>query len=182
MNSSLFQIEQSMMYLLEYGIDDSTGEILETEEEFRNKYNEIQLDIQTKLDNTNCLMKLIDGDLEVINKEIERLQAYKKERENKKKWLFNMVDSFIRRQCLKEDGTLDVDKLHSTKMRLPHSYISYRKSEKVNVLDADKLPSEFVTVKTETKPNLTEIKKAIKNGADFSGVAELTTNLNMQIK
>ena len=52
----------------------------------------------------------------------------------------------------------------------------------MNVLDAEKLPSEFVTVKTETKPNLTEIKKAIKNGADFGGVAELTSSLNMQIK
>ena len=181
MNSSLFQIEQSMMYLLEYGIDDSTGEILETEEEFRNKYNEIQLDIQTKLDNTNCLMKLIDGDLEVINKEIERLQAYKRERENKKKWLFDMVDSFIRRQCLKEDGTLDVDKLHSTKMRLPHSFLSYRKSEKAIVDDATKIPREYITTKVEEKPNLTEIKKAIKGGKQIEG-CHVETNLSMQIK
>ena len=57
--ANLFEIEQSMMNLLEYRVDDSTGEIIETEEDFNNLYNSIQLDLQTKIDNSNCLCKLI---------------------------------------------------------------------------------------------------------------------------
>ena len=32
MSKNLFEIEQSMMNLLEYGVDDETGEVVESEE------------------------------------------------------------------------------------------------------------------------------------------------------
>ena len=76
MSKNLFEIQDSMMALLEYGVDED-GVIIETEEEFNELYNSIQLDLQTKLDNTNCLQKMIDGELEVIDKEIKRLTAEK---------------------------------------------------------------------------------------------------------
>ena len=123
--ANLFEIEQSMMNLLEYGVDDSTGEIIETEEDFNNLYNSIQLDLQTKIDNSNCLCKLIDGELEVIDKEIKRLQAEKKSRENKKEWIKRNVDNFIRRQFTDENGNLDSEGLIKYKLELPHSKISY---------------------------------------------------------
>ena len=53
MNKSLFEIQDAMMTLLEYSVDPDTGEIIETEEEFNELYNSIQIDLQTKLDNTN---------------------------------------------------------------------------------------------------------------------------------
>ena len=69
MSKSLFEIQDSMMNLLEYNVNDETGEIVETEEEFIELYNSIQVDLNTKLDNTNCLQKMIDGELDVIDKE-----------------------------------------------------------------------------------------------------------------
>ena len=84
MSKNLFDIQDSMMNLLEYHVNDETGEIVETEEEFNELYNSIQLDLQTKLDNTNCLQKMIDGELEVIDKEIKRLTAEKSARVRKK--------------------------------------------------------------------------------------------------
>ena len=84
MGKNLFEIQESMMNLLEYGVNDETGEIIETEEEFKELYDSIQLDLQTKLDNTICLGKLIDGELEVIDKEIKRLTAEKKLEKEKK--------------------------------------------------------------------------------------------------
>ena len=78
MSRNLFEINESMMNLLEYNVDDQTGEIIETEEEFNQLYDSILLDLHTKLDNTNCLTKLIDGEIEVIYKEIKRLQTEKK--------------------------------------------------------------------------------------------------------
>ena len=179
--ANLFEIEQSMMNLLEYGIDDSTGEIIETEEDFNNLYNSIQLDLQTKIDNSNCLCKLIDGELEVIDKEIKRLQTEKKSRENKKEWIKKNVDNFIRRQFTDENGNLDSEGLNKYKLELPHSKISYRKSESVEVNDISLLPKEYRKEKIEVSADKAELKKVLKSGKEING-AKLVTNINMQVK
>ena len=119
MSKNLFEIEQSMMNLLEYNINDETGEIIETEEEFNELYNSIQLDLQTKLDNTNCLQKMIDGEIEVIDKEIKRLTAEKSARNRKKEWLKNRVDAFVKRQFTDENGNIDEEGVHKYKLVLP---------------------------------------------------------------
>ena len=67
MNKNLFEIQDIMMNLLEYGVNED-GEIIETEEEFNELYESIKLDIETKLDNSNCLCKVLDGEIEVIDK------------------------------------------------------------------------------------------------------------------
>lgn len=181
MSKNLFEISDSMMNLLEYHVNDDTGEIVETEEEFNELYNSIQLDLHTKLDNTNCLQKMIDGELEVIDKEIKRLNAEKKARERKKEWLKNRVDVFVVRQFTDENGNVDVDGLHKYKLELPHSKISYRKSDSVEVTDIDKLPEEYIKTKIEKNPDKVAIKNAIKNGKNING-AKIVTNYNIQIK
>ena len=181
MSKNLFDIQDSMMNLLEYHVNDETGEIVETEEEFNELYNSIQLDLQTKLDNTNCLQKMIDGELEVIDKEIKRLTAEKKARERKKEWLKNRVDTFVVRQFTDEYGNVDVDGLHKYKLELPHSKISYRKSDSVEVTDIDKLPEEYIKTKIEKNPDKVAIKNAIKDGKEIKG-ATIVTNYNIQIK
>ena len=181
MNKNLFEIEQSMMNLLEYGIDDETGEIIETEEEFNELYNSIQLDLQTKLDNTNCLQKMIDGELEVIDKEIKRLTAEKSARVRKKEWLKNRVDAFVKRQFTDENGNIDEEGVHKYKLDLPHSKISYRKSDSVEVTDLETLPEEYIKTKIEKNPDKVAIKNAIKGGKEIKG-AKIVTNYNIQIK
>lgn len=181
MGKNLFEIQESMMNLLEYGVNDETGEIIETEEEFKELYDSIQLDLQTKLDNTICLGKLVDGELEVINKEIMRLTAEKKARERKKEWLKNRVDTFVRKQFTDDNGNLDVEGLNKYKLTLPHSKISYRKSTSVDVYDINAIPKEFIKVKTETSADKTAIKSAINDGKEIKG-AKLVTNYGIQLK
>ena len=170
-----------MMNLLEYGVNDETGEIIETEEEFNALYDSIQLDLQTKLDNTICLNKIIDGEIDVIDKEIKRLSAEKSARVKKKDWLKNRVDAFVRRQFTNENGELDTEGLNSYKLSLPHSKISYRRSNSVNITDINSLPKEFIKTKIEESPDKTAIKKAIDNGQIVNG-AEIVTNYNIQVK
>ena len=181
MSKNLFEIQESMMNLLEYGVNDDTGEIIETEEEFNALYDSIQLDLQTKLDNTICLGKLIDGELEVIDKEIKRLTAEKKARERKKDWLKNRVDTFVRRQFTDESGNLDTEGLNNYKLSLPHSKISYRKSTSVDVYDIDSIPKEFIKTKIESNPDKTAIKNAINSGKEVKG-AKIVTNYGIQLK
>lgn len=181
MGKSLFDIEQQMYDLLEFNVDSETGEIIETEEEFNKLYDSIQLDLHTKLDNTICLNKLIDGELEVIDKEIKRLTAEKSARIRKRDWLKNRVDNFIRRQFTDENGNLDTEGLNKYKLTLPHSKISYRKSTSVDVYDLNAIPKEFIKIKTETSADKTAIKNAINDGKEVSG-AKLVTNYGIQLK
>lgn len=181
MSKSLFEIQDSMMNLLEYGVDDETGEIVETEEEFIELYNSIQVDLNTKLDNTNCLQKMIDGEIDVIDKEIKRLTAEKKARERKKEWLRNRVDYFVKRQFTDDKGNIDVEGIHKYKLELPHSKISYRKSDSVEVIDLNKIPEEYIKTKIEKNPDKVAIKNAIKDGKKIDG-ATVVTNYNIQIK
>ena len=181
MNKTLFEIEQSMYNLLNYGVDDETGEVVQNEEEFYKLYDSIQLDINTKLDNTNCLGKLLDGEIDVIDKEIERLKKEKKRRENTREFLRNRVDFFIRKQCANEDGSLDKNKLLNFKLDLPHSKISYRKSESLNVIDEKNIPKEYTKTKVDITIDKNKIKDAIKKGIKIDG-CELVTNYNIQVK
>ena len=180
MSKNLFEIQDSMMALLEYGVDED-GVIIETEEEFDALYDSIQLDLHTKLDNTNCLQKMIDGEISVIDKEIKRLQAEKKAREAKREWLKNRVDYFFVRQFIDENGNIDFEGIHKYKLVLPHSKISYRKSDSVEVTDIDKLPEEYIKTKIEKNPDKVAIKNAIKSGEEING-AKIVTNYNIQIK
>lgn len=181
MKRTLFDIEQSMYNLLEYGVDDTTGEIVETEEDFNALYESIQLDLLTKIDNTNSLTKIIDGEIDVIDKEIKRLQTEKKSRERKREWLINRVDDFVRRQFTNEFGDLDGESLNKYKLSLPHSKISYRKSNKVDVIDLDKIPKEYIKKKIEVSADKTALSKVLKEGKEIDG-CKLVTNYNISIK
>lgn len=181
MGLSLYDIDYRLKMLEELNVDITTGEIL-SDSEFNKLFDEIQMDLQSKIENTICFAKSLEAEAEAIKAEEKKLTERRKAKENLSERLKKRINDYITWQFTDEEGNVDMVGLNKFKFDSPKAYISYRKSEKVNVLDAEKLPSEFVTVKTETKPNLAEIKKAIKNGADFSGVAELTTNLNMQIK
>ena len=181
MGLSLYDIDERLRVLEEYQVDSLTGEVL-SDEEFNKLFDEVQMDLNSKIENTICFAKSLEAEAEAIKAEEKKLAERRKAKENLSERLKKRINDYITWQFTDEEGNVDMAGLNKFRFDSPKCYISYRKSEKVNVLDADKLPSEFVTIKTETKPNLTEIKKAIKNGADFSGVAELTSNLNMQIK
>lgn len=181
MSKTLFEIEDAMYNLLEYGIDSETGEIIENEEDFNRLYESIQIDAQTKIDNSNCLCKVIDGEIDVIDKEIERLKSERKSRENKKNWIKNNVDKFIRRQFTNEDGELDTEGLNKYKLSLPHSKVSYRRSNSVEITDQNLIPKKYIKTKIEESPDKMAIKKAIDNGEVIDG-AKIVVNYNMQIK
>lgn len=181
MGLSLYEINEKLRILEEWQVNPDTGEVL-SDEEFNKLFDAVQMDLQSKIENTICFAKSLEAEAEAIKAEEKKLADRRKAKENLSERLKKRINDYITWQFTDEDGNVDMAGLNKFRFDSPKAYISYRKSEKVNVLDAEKLPSEFVTVKTETKPNLTEIKKAIKNGTDFSGVAELTTNLNMQIK
>jgi hypothetical protein len=141
----------------------------------------IEMELTTKIDNTNCVIKTINGEIDIIDKEIERLQVLKKQRERNNKWLKDRIDYVIRSQFTDENGVLDEEGLSKYKLQLPHSQISYRKSKKIEVDVETKLEERFTTTKINISPDKKALKEAMDKGEVIDGVRQVT-NINLQIK
>lgn len=59
--------------------------------------------------------------------------------------------------------------------------VSYRSAKSVLITDESQIPERFLTVKTTTTPNKTEIKRFISDGGTVDG-AEIVENRSIQIK
>ena len=187
MNRTIFQISDSMMNLVENNYDDSTGEIAQTQEEFNLLYDAIELELTTKIDNTNGLIKSLKSDSELIDNEIKRLTSLKKEKERTSKWLTDRVDYVLKHQYTDENDVLDVEGLkEATKnlnKQLQHSALSYRKSEVTEITDATKIPKKYKTIVIEEKPNKALIKEYLETLPKRScKYAKMTSKLNLSIK
>lgn len=176
--ATLYDIDQRLLALEEYGVDSETGEVL-TEEEFYKLFDEIQMDIQTKISNTALYIKNLESDSEQIKKEIDRLTQRKKVKDNLIARLKGNIDNYIKYRLNNVEE--DFDGVNKWKLETPQVKLSYRKSEQTVITDIDKLKDEYKTTQTTIKPNADMIKKAIKSGEKVDG-AEVITNLNLQIK
>ena len=110
MNKNLFQIANEMTQLIEYGCDED-GIIAQTQEEFNEMYDNIQLELTTKIDNTNGIIKMIASDIALADTEIKRLEALKKDAKKHISWMTDRIDYVLRQQNTNEDGVLNIEGL-----------------------------------------------------------------------
>ena len=136
---------------------------------------EIELALQINKDNFHSksesyafITRQFDGEMDIIDNEIKRLQQAKKSREKTIQRLKDTIELAML--------TFEVDKIET-----PLIKISFRNSESVEVSDVNDLPNEFKTIKlTETADKL-KIKDALKSGVFISGCS-IKSNRNLQIK
>lgn len=122
----------------------------------------------SKSENYAYITKQFDGEIDIIDNEIKRLQQAKRSREK----TIERLKATIELAML----TFDIDKIET-----PLIKISFRKSESVEVTDVNELPNEFKVIKlTETADKL-KIKDALKSGMFIEGCS-IKTNRNIQIK
>ena len=122
----------------------------------------------SKSENYGYITKQFDGEIDIIDNEIKRLQQAKKSREKTIQRLKDTIELAML--------TFDVDKIET-----PLIKISFRKTESVEVTDVNELPNEFKVIKlTETADKL-KIKDALKSGIFIEGCS-IKTNRNLQIK
>lgn len=146
------------------------GEI--PEEAIADTLDALEGDIKVKADRVACALKNLDAEISAITAEENRLSVRRKEKQN----AYVSLENYLARELLK----VGMDKLET-----PRNRISFRKSEKVICSDdfmnwAMTERDDLLTFPTP-KPNLTEIKKAIKSGEEIPG-AEVQTNHNIQIR
>ena len=146
--------------------DSETGEEINREEELEDLYNNLSVTFEQKLNDSHRYCLMLDGEADVLDKEIKRLQAKKKAITNNKDRLKSMMLNAIK--------TSNQDKIKT------ELYVfSVRKSEVVNILDEEQICRKYM--KATYKISLSEIKKDIKDGVDVAG-AEIVKNESLNIK
>ena len=164
MKVALYQIEQEYLNIVQ-SIIDAGGEITE-EQETALSISKDQL--QNKGVCYGFIVKELEGNIDLIDLEIKRLNALKKP-------LVNSIDR------LKNNLSQAMQMFDVTELKTPLLKINFRKSESVEVTDIDLLDADFVKTTIIKAADKIAIKEAIKQGENVQG-AVLVTNQNLQIK
>ena len=163
---SLFQITNEFQELMNKAED---GEI--TEE----LYNEIgsQLAVELKNKSTNIVGYIQNENalIEAISVQIERLQNFKKSRQNN-------IDNF--KKYVKEQ----MEKLNLPKVETELGTLSIAKSPiSVEIIEEDKITNEYKKIVQEIKVDKTKIKEHFKEtGEIIEGVKINTNNTYLKVK
>lgn len=154
---------QEHLHLLER-IADADGEIT-PEIEAELGFNGDKM--QAKATSVAYMIKTVDYNIDVLDKEIDRLQDLKNKATKAKEFL---------KQRLSEAMQLyGIERLDGGNIKL-----FFRKSEAVEITDQTKIPDQFLEWK-DPVVSKTKIKEALKVGEEVPG-AHLVTRQNLQIK
>lgn len=164
MKLSLYVIQQEYISLAEQIIDNDG--LLSEEMEAALQINKDQLENKSQC--YGFIVRQLEGECDMIDNEIKRLEAMKKSRG---KTIDRLKESVSKAMQLYE-----IDKIETPTLK-----ISFRKSESIEVEEESLIDEKFMTVKTTRTPNKTAIKEAIKNGEIVLGVT-LKQNQNIQFK
>jgi len=164
MKLSLYVIQQEYISLAEQIIDNDG--LLSEEMEAALQINKDQLENKSQC--YGFIVRQLEGECDMIDNEIKRLEAMKKSRG---KTVDRLKESVSKAMLLYE-----IDKIETPTLK-----ISFRKSESVEIEEESLIDEKFMTVKTTKTPNKTAIKEAIKNGEIVLGVT-LKENQNIQFK
>ena len=164
MKVALYQIEQEYLNIVQ-SIIDAGGEITEEQETALSISKE---QLQNKGVCYGFIVKELEGNIDLIDLEIKRLQALKKP-------LVNSIDR------LKNNLSQAMQMFDVTELKTPLLKINFRKSESIEVTDIDLLDADFVKTTITKAADKIAIKEAIKAEIPVRG-AVLINNYNLQIK
>jgi hypothetical protein len=133
----------------------------------------LQSIVGTIEDKANALVKWsldIQGDIDKIDAEIDRLSAKKKAVQNRKDSLIEYIKN-------------NMEACEIKKISCPLFTITLVAGQDVvDVFDADAIPDDYVNVKTTVTPDKNAIKKALQNGAEVAGCKLSTGKSSIRIK
>jgi hypothetical protein len=129
-------------------------------------FNNLSLTIEDKFDNTQRYILTLNGEADILDKEIKRLQSKKIALNNKAEKLKKMMQN-----------ALSVAGLE--KFKTPLYNFTIKTTEALEVESIDNIPRNYLRVKYEA--DKVEIKKAIKDGVLFDG-CKIVVNKNLGVK
>lgn len=153
MSLSLFDLSNEFFALKDLidndlEVNDETGEITDNSELLKELFENLKLSFEVKLDNAQRYCLTLDGEADILDKEIKRLQAKKQALENKADRLTEMMKNSIL-----SSG--------QTKFKTSLYNFNIKKTESVEVRDLDLIPRAYLRLKKEA--DKVAIKKALKD-------------------
>ena len=160
----LYEINDKMRECIEDGfaLDEETGEYWTAD-----RIEDLQAEFADKLEACAVIAKEYEAEAEALKAEAAKLAARQKAAAKRAESLKSYMAAQMKRA--------DLAKLQTTKCRL-----SFRTSKKCIVDDMEKIPALYVKTVTETKADLTAIKKAIAGGESIEG-AHIEESKNLQL-
>lgn len=168
---NLYQIEQDLLELYAQ-VEENGGEITPEIEE---RLNITQENFTNKLENYTRFVKVLEGDVVLMDSEIERINKLKQTKQN----LVNRLELSML-NALKLFGNKDPKK-DIWRFDLITFKLSTRQSQSIEILDETVIDSKYKTIKTTESISKTLIKKAIEDGQIVNG-ASIKTNHSLSIK
>ena len=169
--ATLYEINYMIEHLLESDltqddevIDKSTGEIIRA----CDLIDQLEMDLNTKLENVGCYIKNLDSDIEALKNEEKTLADRRRVKENQL-------------ERLKKYLAENLQVAGMQKFESPRCVLSFRKSEQVVISEGAEIPEEFIIRKVTEQPDKKLLKDAIKQGFEFDGIS-IVENKNLQIK
>ena len=162
---TLYHIREEHLSILQQ-LEENNGELTP---ELETALSLTQEQFQEKAVSYGFVVKYFDTGASVVEAEIKRLQQLQEKLENKGEMFRQRLEGAMHQ--------FGVEKIETPTLK-----ISFRKSEVVEIIEADKLPATMLDIVPQShKINKTKIKAAIKAGEDVPGAA-LVTRQNLQIK
>lgn len=137
-------------------------------EDLQDTLDSIEADMNTKVDNTVGLIRSIEADTDAIDKEIKRLQALKKQKNN-----------FIDRLKQHLQDALEVQQRDN--YRTPTNYIYKRNNQPSVNITNEALIDKAYCIPQPDKYDKKTMKEDILAGADVEG-AELVSSTSLVVK
>lgn len=160
----LYKIVKSIQKVFEA----PTGDVIDSEtgEVFNKKYlDNLRIAKNRKIENIACWIKNLQAEIEAYKKEEENFRIRRKQAEKRIENLKWYLTEWI----------------PGEKIETPRAKISWRKSEVVNILDENLIPSGYKSQKITEIIDKKEIKRAMRSGVVVAG-ADIQVKENIQIK
>ena len=167
MGMSLYEIDTRIKGIIDsiYDAADENGEVGDID---LTELQELQEAREVKLENIALYAKNLDAEASAIKDEEKILAERRKRLEAKSERLKGILIN-----AMKEDG--------NKKMFSPRYEAVLRDSKKTEILDIDKIPEDYIVIKTEKSPDKKAIKEAIEAGQAIEGAA-VVINTTITIK
>ncbi|EGQ3775989.1 siphovirus Gp157 family protein [Staphylococcus pseudintermedius] len=160
--SNIFQINEKYLEVLEMANQDIDPQIIQ------DTLKSIESELNEKVDNIIGLKRSVDGDIDVINKEIKRLKEIKEKKQNLSDRLKRILQDMLEQRNLKN-------------YRTPTNYIYKRKNTPSVYIKNMKMLDKSYFIQQEPTLNKEQIKKDIKAGIEVPG-AELRGSESLVIR
>lgn len=154
--ASLYEIDNGILECLDF----ETGEIIDPE-----RLENLQMERSQKIENVACWIKNLQADSLAYAAEMNAFAERKRKADAKveslKKWLAMALDG--------------------QKFNTARCEVSFRRSERVEIVDEESIPKKFLVRKVTFQPDKNAIKEMLKTGKPVKG-CQLVENNNTHIK